>query len=126
MKIFSKIILNIFLTLAFLISLIYSTGVLGPKINAILSILILAILIVYNVKVSVKFSHRSKTIVVVALLLGCLAYLAIPKKDASCAGVANGLGCSSQYCVGLPTRSFNDPICFGYAFGEKNWFEFEK
>ena len=115
MKIIIRIFINLFLVLAMLISLAFSNPYAGPLINLILSALIIAIIIAYNVKVGAKYSRRTKTITLIALSLGCLAYLAIPKKNSACGVPA----CSSNYCVGLPATAMVNPICFGYAFGEK-------
>jgi len=127
MKIIIRIFINLFLVLAMLISLAFSNPYAGPLINLILSALILAIIIAYNVKVGAKYNRRTKTIILITLSLGCLAYLAIPKKNSACGAVATATGvaaaCSSSYCVGLPITAMVNPICFGYAFGEKNWTE---
>jgi len=115
MKLFIKIVVNIFLFLGFLIPLFFSSSFTGPRINLILSILILAALIVYNIKANEKFTPRIKKILLIVLFIGCLTYLAVPKKNIACGVPA----CSLNYCVGLPATGFVIPICFGYAFGEK-------
>jgi len=118
MKTIVKILINILLVLAMLFSSFFALEFTGPYFNIILSILILAIFITYNTRVGVKFSHRTKTIVIVILSLGCLVYLAIPKKNSACGAVAGGPACSSHYCIGLPITAMVEPICLGYKFGE--------
>ena len=117
MKLLIRAIVSVFLFFLFLIALIAQGD--GPKINIILAILILAILIVYNIKVSSKFSFKTKTIVIAALSISCLAYLAFPKRNAMCSVPADGVVCSSHYCIGLPVMGSMDPICYGYAFDKK-------
>ena len=118
MKNAARTIVNVFLVLAFLVSFIFS--VVTAMTNMILPMLILAILIVYNFSVNEKFSRRKKTMIIAALFLGCLAYLAVPKKNTACgSSMTADRPCASHYCIGLPVSSFvPEPICIGYQFGK--------
>jgi hypothetical protein len=119
MKLLKKLVINILLAVILVFSLAVSFGFIGVTKNRILTILIIGLLVIYNIKPTVKFTQKIKTTILIILLVGCFGYILIPKKNTVCQAPVGGIGCASNFCVGIPIADFV-PRCLGKAFGAAN------
>ena len=118
MKLFLRILINFFLAGSLLFFLATSVGFIGVQKNFTLVFLTFAVLFTYNVKTTEKFTHKTKGITILILILLCAGYIIVPKKNTACQAPLGGIGCTSHQCIGIPISDFS-PHCLGKSFGEK-------
>jgi hypothetical protein len=115
-----KVFVNILLGVTSLFLLLISSGEFGNGKNIVLFLTVLLILVLFNLKETIKFSNRKKNIIILVLVIVGLVYLGYPKKNQRCATPADGQVCTSHYCIGLPVgRPLQSPKCLGIFYGEQ-------
>lgn len=113
-----KILVNIILIILLLTTFVLSYSDYANS-NMVLFFTTLIIIILFNSKKFAKVSNKMRKTTFLVLVFIMIGYILFPKNNTMCGAPANGTGCTSHYCVGLPAPLiYSKPICWGKSFRE--------